>query len=89
VSLARAAYSQADIVILDDTLSAVDAHVGKAILEHCLVSGPLSGRTRILITHALHVLPHSDYIFVVDEGKIVQRGTYGVSCCDLDYLHHL
>ncbi|KAG8935573.1 hypothetical protein FRC02_007501 [Tulasnella sp. 418] len=76
VSLARAAYSYCDAVILDDTLSAVDAHVGKAILEECLLTGPLSNRTRILVTHALHVLPHVDMVFVVDEGKITEQGPY-------------
>lgn len=57
VSLARVAYSQTDIVLLDDPLSAVDAHVGKNILEHCLTKGPLANRTRILATHALSALP--------------------------------
>ncbi|KAF8984488.1 P-loop containing nucleoside triphosphate hydrolase protein [Cyathus striatus] len=56
VSLARAAYSSADIVLLDDPLSAVDSHVGNAIVENCFLTGPLANRTRILVTHALHVL---------------------------------
>ncbi|TFK36263.1 multidrug resistance-associated ABC transporter [Crucibulum laeve] len=76
VSLARAAYSQSDIVLLDDPLSAVDAYVGKAILENCLVNGPLANRTRILVTHALHVLDKTDYIYVMDEGVIIEQGTY-------------
>ena len=76
MSLARAAYSDADVALLDDPLSAVDAHVGKAIVENCLLSGPLSDRTRILVTHALHVLPSVDRIIVVDDGKIVEEGTY-------------
>ncbi|KAI0085949.1 multidrug resistance-associated ABC transporter [Irpex rosettiformis] len=63
VSLARAAYSNAGIVLLDDVLSAVDAYVGNAILHNCLLSGPLAGRTRVLVTHALHVLPKADYIY--------------------------
>ncbi|TDL20293.1 multidrug resistance-associated ABC transporter [Rickenella mellea] len=76
VSLARAAYADADIVLLDDPLSAVDAHVGKAILENCLLSGPLAFKTRILATHSLNVLPKTDYIFVVDNGVIAEQGTY-------------
>ena len=40
ISLARAAYSQSDIVLLDDPLSAVDAYVGKAILDNCLLKVP-------------------------------------------------
>ncbi|EJD40251.1 cadmium ion transporter [Auricularia subglabra TFB-10046 SS5] len=76
VSLARAAYSRADIVLFDDPISALDAHVGKAILDNCLVNGPLSDRTRILVTHALHVLPHVDYVYVFDRGRIVEQGHF-------------
>ncbi|KZO98301.1 multidrug resistance-associated ABC transporter [Calocera viscosa TUFC12733] len=76
VSLARATYSDADIVLLDDPLSAVDAHVANHILENCLLRGPLADKTRILVTHALYVLPHVDYILVMDEGKITESGTY-------------
>ncbi|KZS90158.1 multidrug resistance-associated ABC transporter [Sistotremastrum niveocremeum HHB9708] len=76
VSLARASYSESDIILLDDSLSAVDAHVGKAIVENCLLDGPLAKRTRILVTHALHVLPLVDRIYVVDNGRIVEEGTY-------------
>ncbi|KAK7454037.1 hypothetical protein VKT23_011548 [Stygiomarasmius scandens] len=76
VSLARAAYSTSDTVLLDDPLSAVDSHVGKSILDNCLLNGPLADRTRILCTHALHVLDKTDYIFIVDSGKIKEQGTY-------------
>ncbi|KAJ7284355.1 multidrug resistance-associated ABC transporter [Mycena rebaudengoi] len=76
VSLARAAYSPSDVVLLDDPLSAVDSFVGKAILENCLLSGPLANRTRILVTHALHVLDKTDYIYVMDNGVIREQGTY-------------
>ncbi|KAJ7290727.1 multidrug resistance-associated ABC transporter [Mycena rebaudengoi] len=76
ISLARAAYSPADIVLLDDPLSAVDAHVGKAIVENCLVNGPLAKKTRVLVTHALHVLHRMDYIYVMDSGEIKEHGTY-------------
>ena len=79
VSLARAAYSESDIVLLDDPLSAVDAYVGKAILENCPLKGPLADRTRILVTHALHVLDKTDYIYVMDGGVIIEQGTYEVS----------
>ena len=79
VSLARAAYSGAEIVLMDDTLSAVDSHVGKRLLENCLLRGPLAEKTRVLVTHALHVLDKTDYIYVMDEGVIVEQGTYTVS----------
>ncbi|KAJ7353075.1 multidrug resistance-associated ABC transporter [Mycena albidolilacea] len=76
ISLARAAYSDTDIVLLDDPLSAVDSFVGKAILEDCILHGPLASRTRILVTHALHVLDKTDYIYVMDNGTIKEQGTY-------------
>lgn len=76
--MARAAYSYSDIVLLDDPLAAVDAYVGKSILENCLLEGPLSTRTRILVTHALHVLNKTDYIYVMDQGKIIEEGSYSV-----------
>ncbi|KAI0360724.1 multidrug resistance-associated ABC transporter [Trametes cingulata] len=76
VSLARAAYSGADIVLMDDSLSAVDAYVGKTLLDNCFLNGPLADKTRVLVTHALHVLDKTDYIYVMDEGVIVEQGTY-------------
>lgn len=76
VSLARAAYSGADIILMDDSLSAVDAYVGKRILENCLLSGPLADKTRVLVTHSLHVLDKTDCIYVMDNGSIVESGTY-------------
>jgi ATP-binding cassette subfamily C (CFTR/MRP) protein 1 len=66
-------------VLLDDPLSAVDAYVGKAILDNCLLSGPLAKKTRILATHALHVVDKTDYIYVMDNGAIIEQGTYKVS----------
>ena len=66
-------------MLLDDPLSAVDAYVGKSILENCLLAGPLADRTRILVTHALHVLDKTDYIYVMDDGIIIEQGTYEVS----------
>lgn len=52
VSLARAAYSGSDIVVMDDVLSAVDAHVGEHIFRN-LICGFLKSRTRLLVTHQL------------------------------------
>ena len=78
VSLARAAYSQSDIVLLDDPLSAVDAHVGKDILEHCIIQGPLADKTRILVTHAIPVLKHADYVYLMENGVITEEGRYQV-----------
>jgi ATP-binding cassette, subfamily C (CFTR/MRP), member 1 len=75
VNIARAAYNDADIYLLDDPLSAVDAHVGRHLLEEC-ICGLMAGKTRILVTHQLHVLPHADRIFCMRDGRIVEQGTY-------------
>jgi ABC-type multidrug transport system fused ATPase/permease subunit len=75
LSLARAVYSDADIYILDDPLSAVDAHVGKHLFEKCIKT-ELASKTRILVTHQLHVLPGVDYIYYMENGRFVQQGTY-------------
>ncbi|KAM6212965.1 multidrug resistance-associated protein 1-like [Sarcoramphus papa] len=77
VSLARAVYSNADLYLLDDPLSAVDVHVGKHLFEKLIgPSGLLKSKTRILVTHNLMLLPHTDLIIVMEEGRISQMGTY-------------
>jgi ATP-binding cassette, subfamily C (CFTR/MRP), member 1 len=80
VSLARAAYAQSDVILLDDPLSAVDAHVGKDILEQCLLQGPLADKTRVLVTHAIPVLKHADYVYMMENGVVTEEGTYQVDC---------
>lgn len=54
ISLARAVYSNKDIYLLDDPLSAVDAHVGKHIFEECIKKA-LKGKSILLVTHQLQV----------------------------------
>ncbi|WWC95482.1 hypothetical protein V866_002346 [Kwoniella sp. B9012] len=81
LSIARAAYEQSDIVLLDDPLSAVDAHVAHHLLDQCVLKGPMAGRTRVLVTHHLDVLPHADLVLVMDRdqsgnGRIIQKGRY-------------
>ncbi len=75
VSLARAVYQHSDIYLLDDPLSAVDAHVGQAIFNNC-VRDYLEGTTRVLVTHQLQYLPYVDQIIVLKKGEIVEMGTY-------------
>jgi ATP-binding cassette, subfamily C (CFTR/MRP), member 1 len=75
INIARAAYNDADIMLLDDPLSAVDAHVGRHLLEEC-ICGLMADKTRILVTHQLHVLPRADRIVCMSNGKIVEQGTY-------------
>ena len=85
VSLARAVYSDADVFLLDDPLSAVDARVGQHIFDKC-ICGELSNRTRILVTHQEQHLPRLDKIAVIKEGRIVKQGTYSeLDNCGLIY----
>ncbi|GFO06113.1 canalicular multispecific organic anion transporter 1 [Plakobranchus ocellatus] len=77
VSLARAVYSDADTYLLDDPLSAVDAHVGKHIFTKVISNnGALKDKTRILVTHGIHWLPMVDHIIVMSRGRISEEGTY-------------
>ena len=76
VSLARAIYSDADIYLLDDPLSAVDAKVGKHLFEKC-IDGFLAGRVRILVTHQLQFLQHTDNVVVLHNGSVEYQGTFG------------
>ncbi|TRY63541.1 hypothetical protein TCAL_05779 [Tigriopus californicus] len=78
VSLARAVYHDADLYLLDDPLSAVDALVGKNIFDEVLSneSGCLKDKTRVLVTHNLHILPRVDHIVVMRHGKIAESGSY-------------
>ena len=75
VNLARAVYFDADIYLLDDPLSAVDAKVGKHIFEKC-IAGVLGNKIRILVTHQLQHLKNADYIVILDKGTIVKEGDY-------------
>ncbi|XP_060647055.1 ATP-binding cassette sub-family C member 4-like [Drosophila nasuta] len=89
ISLARAVYKPASIYLLDDPLSAVDAHVGRHLFDE--VIGP-RGRlaqqkaTRVLVTHQVHFLSEADWIVIVDNGQILMQGTYQeIINSDLDF----
>ena len=58
LTMARALYSRAEIIVMDDVFSAVDAHVGQQILEHALTGELMRNRTCILATHHLHLCRH-------------------------------
>jgi ATP-binding cassette subfamily C (CFTR/MRP) protein 1 len=75
VSLARVCYAEAPLVMLDDPLAAVDAHVGRSLVQDCIM-GFLRGRTRLLVTNALHVLPEADLIVVMRDGHVAEQGSF-------------
>ena len=77
VSLARAVYSRREVYLLDDPLSAVDSHVGKHLFDHVIgPAGILAGKTRLVVTHSISFLDQVDYIYVVNDGRVSEHGTY-------------
>nr|QUF59447.1 ATP-binding cassette transporter Abcc1-1 [Brachionus angularis] len=77
VSLARASYHNADIYLLDDPLSAVDAHVGKHIFDNVIgPNGILKDKTRIFVTNTISFLPEVDQIILIENGSIIESGSY-------------
>ncbi|XP_077866270.1 ATP-binding cassette sub-family C member 9-like [Saccoglossus kowalevskii] len=75
VSVARAIYSNTDIVILDDPLSALDVHVGRQLFMEGIIDLLIDNkRTVILVTHQLQYLQYADKIVVMDNGKIHRQG---------------
>lgn len=77
VSLARAIYTDADVYLLDDPLSAVDSHVGKHIFNQVIgPKGLLGNKTRVLVTHAITYLPQTDQVAVIKDGYVSENGSY-------------
>ncbi|XP_033369989.1 multidrug resistance-associated protein 4 isoform X5 [Parus major] len=75
VNLARAVYQDADIYLLDDPLSAVDAEVGRHLFEKCICQA-LHQKISVLVTHQLQYLRAANQILILKDGKMVGKGTY-------------
>ncbi|KDR24429.1 putative multidrug resistance-associated protein, partial [Zootermopsis nevadensis] len=75
INLARAIYKEADVYLLDDPLSAVDAHVGHHLFDRCICQF-LEDKSRILITHQLHYLSLADNIVILNHGTVGATGTF-------------
>lgn len=75
INLARCVYNNADIYLLDDPLSAVDANVGKQLYEQCIKQF-LKNKICILITHQLQYLKSADKIMIIKDGRIEIEGDY-------------
>lgn len=85
VALARAVYAEADVVILDDVLSAVDSHVAKHIFTKCIQEELLERQKAavLLVTHATHLIEFADQVIVVKDQGIAYAG----SCEDFKTNH--
>ncbi|KAJ2655216.1 hypothetical protein IWW48_005649 [Coemansia sp. RSA 1200] len=78
VALARAVYSSRRILLIDDCLSAVDAHTAKHILVECLAGNTklMQGRTRVLVTHHVAMcLQYAQYSITMNNGRVTLKGT--------------
>jgi len=74
VSLARALVRDADLYLLDDCLSAVDAETEQAIISQLKIE--LKGKTAIIVSHRIAPLQFTDEVWVLEEGTIAQRGSH-------------
>ncbi|XP_010490291.1 PREDICTED: ABC transporter C family member 5-like [Camelina sativa] len=93
VQLARALYQDADIYLLDDPFSAVDAHTGSELFQEYILTA-LADKTVIFVTHQVEFLPTTDLILVLRDGQIIQSGKYeellqaGTDFLSLVSAHH-
>ncbi|KAI3670532.1 hypothetical protein L1987_87870 [Smallanthus sonchifolius] len=75
IQLARAVYNDADIYLLDDPFSAVDAHTAATLFNDCVMTC-LESKTVILVTHQVEFLSSVDNILVMQDGQVTQSGNY-------------
>lgn len=75
IAMARAIYSDSDIYLLDDPLSAVDAHVGHMLFNNAIKGLLEHGKTVILVTHQLQFVTHGDQLVIMNDGSITHCGT--------------
>ncbi|KAK8945563.1 ABC transporter C family member 9 [Platanthera guangdongensis] len=75
IQIARAIYQDADIYLLDDPFSALDAHTGNQLFKECLM-GILKDKTILYVTHQVEFLHKADLILVMNNGRIEQAGTF-------------
>lgn len=74
ISIARALVKNPEILILDDSLSAVDAKTESKIIEN--IQAERSGKTTIITTHRLSAIQHADWIIVLDDGRVIEEGRH-------------
>ncbi|HEM4129285.1 TPA: ABC transporter ATP-binding protein [Streptococcus suis] len=72
ISIARAFLREPDLLILDDSLSAVDARTEGQIIQN--IQQERAGKTNVIVTHRLSAVNHADWVLVMDEGRIVEEG---------------
>ncbi|CAN1178199.1 ABC transporter C family member 10 [Linum perenne] len=88
IQLARALYQDADVYLLDDPFSAVDAHTATNLFNE-YVMGALSGKTVLLVTHQVDFLPAFSLILLMSSGEILNTGTYDRMLGSCQEFHEL
>ena len=89
MSLARAIYSRASVLLLDDIISAVDAETSQHIVQHCFKSTLMAGRTVIIASHAVETLaPLANQAMFLDNGRAIWQGN-GHELLDTEHMAHL
>ncbi|TFK51703.1 multidrug resistance-associated ABC transporter [Heliocybe sulcata] len=79
VSLARAIYARSDLILLDDVLAAVDAHVARHVFDQVIgPNGLLASKARILVTNSIAFLKHFDQLIFMRRGIVLESGSYAV-----------
>ncbi|WP_411757362.1 ATP-binding cassette domain-containing protein [Streptomyces venezuelae] len=76
IGIARAAYRQAEILIVDEPTSALDAVAEQRVFDQIRALAADTGRTIVLITHRLHSVRHADLIHVLKDGRVAESGTF-------------
>lgn len=74
ISIARAVYSDSDIYIIDDAMSALDSNVGKSIMEN-VFNGILKSKTKVMVTHKLELMKYADKAIIMEKLQIAAQGT--------------
>ncbi|KAF6164724.1 hypothetical protein GIB67_040976 [Kingdonia uniflora] len=75
IQFARAVYNDADLYLLDDPFSAVDAHTASILFNDCVMRA-LEKKTVVLVTHQVEFLAEADRILVIEGGEVTQSGSY-------------
>ena len=89
VSLARAIYSRASVLVLDDIISAVDAQTSRHIVQECFTSKLAGGRTIIIASHAVEAMaPLAQHSILLDDGRAVWSGS-GKALLESEHMTHL